>query len=146
MRTIDGWRQRPPLTVARIISVAVDQRHLDATIQDVAEMVEVATASVIARRLERIQDGVGADGEVDGYAEGLLHPTLVQEADEVVSRERIRIEVRDIVCVALCTGISRPSRSGPRRRRGDRSDLLRLSSRHLRPSRYKGWSRPHRLG
>ena len=91
-----------PLTVAHIISVAVDQRDFDAMIQDVAKIFEVATASVIARRLKRIEDGVDADREVDGYAEGLLHPMLVQEADEVVGREWIRVEVCDVIRVALC--------------------------------------------
>lgn len=97
----DGLAAEP---VAGVVAVAVHQADLDAGVEQVGEVGEVAAADVAARVVadggEGVVDAVDGFGVVDGHAERALHPVLGEEAEEVRGREGVRVDGGDVVVVA----------------------------------------------
>lgn len=97
----DGLAAEP---VAGVVAVAVDEADLDAGVEQVGEVGEVAAADVAAGVVadggEGVVDAVDGFAVVDGHAERALHPVLGEEAEEVGRRKGVRVDGRDVVVVA----------------------------------------------
>lgn len=108
-------RQRRRLAadpVARVVAVAVDQRDLDAGVEQVRELGQVAAPRHVARAVKGQPDDLGRRGEVDGHAERGLHPVLVEVGQVVVAREGVGQRVRDVVPAELLAADVGPDEDG----------------------------------
>jgi len=90
----------PADPVARVVAVAVDEGDFDSGIQDISQIVEVSPhvgPGVVTYRGEGVVHAVDGLGEVDGDSQRALDPVLIQEANVELGRERVRVEVGDVV-------------------------------------------------
>ena len=94
------------LTVADVISVAVDKGHLDSRLQEVFEVGDILPGGVTDSE-EGIRDGVGCPAEIDRGAKVVLNPFLVEEACGVHVWLWVRQWVRNIKGRSLQMSLAR---------------------------------------